>query len=139
MTETAALTQGVHHIGLTVENLAPPLAFFVHALRFRQVGEDTGYPAVFLSDGTFVLTLWQATTAEPAVAFDRKRNVGLHHLALQVADKAALENVFERLKNWPDVTMEFEPMPPGQGSASHHFICFIPGGIRLEFFAPATA
>jgi len=82
MTETTALTQGVHHLGLTVEDLGPPLEFFIYALGFRQVGKDPEYPAVFLSDGSFILTLWQATAAPPAIPFDRKKNVGLHHLAL---------------------------------------------------------
>lgn len=138
MTKTAALTQGVHHIGLTVADLAPPLEFFTHALGFQQVGEDAEYPAVFLSDGSFVLTLWQTISEEQAIPFDRKKNVGLHHLALQVADRSALKTVFEKLKGWPGVTMEFEPVPPGSGSKARHFMCIIPGGIRVEFFAPAS-
>ena len=32
-----------------------------------------------------IVTLWRVTNREDAVAFDRKRNVGLHHLAFRVS------------------------------------------------------
>ena len=68
-----------------------------------------------------------------AVAFNRKTNIGLHHLALAVADEAALATVHERVRNHPGVVVEFAPEPVRAGSTTHHFICAIPGGIRIEF------
>ena len=35
---TTALTQGVHHLGLTVPDLDRARRFFTEVLRFRQVG-----------------------------------------------------------------------------------------------------
>ncbi len=60
MNQTSARTRGVHHVGLTVPDLAAAKAFFVDALGFEQVGEVADYPAVFLNDGSAMITLWQA-------------------------------------------------------------------------------
>jgi len=67
MTDTAT-TQGVHHVGLTVPDLPGAVRFFIDTLGFAQIGEKPDYPAVFVSDGTTMITLWQAAT--DAVAFD---------------------------------------------------------------------
>lgn len=135
MTATA-LTRGAHHIGLAVPDLAAARAFFCDALGFNQIGEVPDYPAVFVSDGTTLITLWQVADPATAVPFDRRRNVGLHHLALAVADDAALAQVHERVRNWPGTAIEFAPEPIRAGSAVKHFICAIPGGIRVEFATP---
>jgi hypothetical protein len=107
-------------------------------LRFETVGEVPDYPAVFLSDGSVMLTLWQAENPDSAVPFDRKRVIGLHHFALGVADAAALEALHKRVAEEPDVEIEFAPEPLG-GGPTRHTICTIPGGIRLELIAPAAA
>jgi catechol 2,3-dioxygenase-like lactoylglutathione lyase family enzyme len=133
-----SLTQGVHHLGLTVSDLERSRDFFVEVLRFEQIGEVPDYPAVFLSDGSIMLTLWQAEEPASAAPFDRKRVVGLHHFALQVADAAALEVLHKRLGEQSDVEIEFAPEPLGGGPA-RHMMCAIPGGIRLELIAPASA
>ena len=128
------LTQGLHHLGLTVPALEPTMAFFTDALRFEQVGEVPDYPAVFLSDGTVMLTLWQVQDPDP-VAFDRRKVVGLHHFALRVADAEALEAVHKRLEaESAGVEIEFAPEPLGGGPA-RHMMCTIPGGIRMELIA----
>jgi hypothetical protein len=88
---------------------------------------------VFVSDGVVTLTIWRVTDPENAVAFNRKTNIGLHHLALAVADEAALATVYERVSNHPGVMLEFTPEPVRPGSPTHHFICAIPGGLRIEF------
>ena len=86
-----ALTLGAHHIGLAVPDLHAARAFFCDALGYRTVGEVPDYPAVFVSDGTTLITLWQVEDPATARAFDRRKNIGLHHLALAVADEAALQ------------------------------------------------
>jgi len=103
----------------------------------RQVGEVPDYPAVFLSDGQLMVTLWQAEDPERARPFDRKRGIGLHHLALAVENEASLKQLSERLARAPGVTVEFAAEPLGGGPAQH-MMCAIPGGIRLEFIAPAA-
>src|SRR5262245_35313183 len=86
-----ALTLGFDHVGLTVADLESSRLFFVDCLGWKVVGERPAYPAVYLSDGRSVLTLWRVENPADHVAFDRRKNVGLHHLALKVADRAALD------------------------------------------------
>jgi catechol 2,3-dioxygenase-like lactoylglutathione lyase family enzyme len=133
---TQPLTTGAHHIGLTVPDLDAASDFFCQALGFRIAGEVPAYPARFVTDGTTLLTLWQVEDPATAVAFDRRRNVGLHHLALGVADAAALDEVHQRIADWPGVAIEFAPGPMREGSSVHHLIAAIPGGIRVEFAMP---
>jgi catechol 2,3-dioxygenase-like lactoylglutathione lyase family enzyme len=133
----SAITHGLHHLGLTVADLAASRAFFVETLGFRQVGEVPDYPAVFLSDGTTLITLWRAAEPERAVAFDRKANIGLHHFALRVDGAEALDALHARLKATTGVEIEFGPEPLGTGS-TRHMMCHAPGGIRMEFIAPAA-
>lgn len=108
--------------------------FFIETLGYDQVGEVPDYPAVFLSDGNLMLTLWQATDPDNAVPFDRKNVIGLHHLALTV-DTGSLDGLYERLQNAADVDIEFAPEPLGDMPV-RHMMCSIPGGIRVEFLAP---
>ena len=137
MSENNALTCGTHHIGLTVPNLAKTRSFFLNTLSYQQVGEVADYPAVFLSDGTTMITLWQAQTGDSAIAFDRKNNIGLHHFALKVDNHRALEALHEKLRQAPDVDIEFAPEPLGGGEV-RHMMTAIPGGIRVEFLSPSA-
>ncbi len=139
MTEQSAdrtITRGVHHIGLTVPDLEQTRKFFLETLGYDQVGDVPDYPAVFLSDGSIMITLWQATDPASAVPFDRKNGIGLHHLALTV-DADAIDDLCEKLKDTADVAIEFEPEPLG-GMPVRHMMCNIPGGIRVEFIAPTA-
>ena len=136
MNETSPRTHGVHHAGLTVPDLRATRAFFMDALGFTQVGEKPDYPAVFLSDGACLVTLWQAEDPANAVPFDRRRVVGLHHLALRVADGQSLDALGRSLAERADVTVEFAPESLGAGPTRHMMLA-IPGGIRLELIAPA--
>ena len=129
-----AFTQGVHHVGLTVLDLQQARDFFIDVLGHRQVGEKPDYPAVFVSDGQVMITLWQAENTENAVAFDRRNNIGLHHLALGVSDPAVLNELYERLRDEDAVVIEFAPELLGDGP-SQHMMCEIAGGIRVEFIA----
>lgn len=129
-----AITQGAHHIGLTVPDLSSARSFFVEALGFAEVGAKLDYPAVFVSDGSVVLTLWQAVDPDNALPFDRKNNVGLHHLALKVDSLATLNSLHETFSMMEGIEIEFSPESM-DGGPSKHFIIYIPGGIRLEFVA----
>lgn len=132
----ARLTTGAHHIGLAVRDVEEVREFFCTVLGCQVVGGVPDYPAHFVSDGSTLLTLWQVEDPANAVAFDRKRNIGLHHLALGVADDAALDRVAERLRSYPGVAVEFGPGPMANGMATRHMIVAIPGGIRVEFATP---
>lgn len=130
------LTRGVHHVGLTVPDLDQARAFFCGVLSFEEVGGMPTYPAIFVSDGTILLTLWRAADPLTARAFDRHSNIGLHHLSLAVADDAALDALWEKVRSHPQVVVDVAPCSIRQGSATRHFLVFIPGGIRLEFATP---
>jgi catechol 2,3-dioxygenase-like lactoylglutathione lyase family enzyme len=138
---TPALTCGIDHLGLTVRDLNETRAFFEQCLGWKLVGERPEYPAAFVSDGHVMLTLWQAK-ADPATEFDRKANVGLHHLALRVNGEQNFTTLFERVSAWPGVEVEFAPEQLGNGPKRHTMI-YEPGGIRIEFdydtSAPAAA
>ncbi|RFU46490.1 VOC family protein [Paraburkholderia sp. DHOC27] len=129
---SASLTMGVDHIGLTVKDLALTSAFFIDCLGWKKVGEKPDYPAIFVSDGHVTLTLWQLVNTSVAVNFDRKTNVGLHHLAIRAADENAFDTLFEKVSSWPGVKMEFAPELLGKGP-KRHMMVYEPGGIRLEF------
>ncbi len=133
----APLTRGVHHVGLTVPSLKETNAFFIDVLGYNQIGEVPDYPATFLSDGNIMITLWQVEDAANATPFDRKNVIGLHHLALIVEGQSELDDMYERLKNTAGTNIEFAPEPLG-GGPTRHMMCNIPGGIRVEFIAPAS-
>ena len=136
MTDTA-ITQGAHHIGLTVPDLAKTRAFFIDVLGYSQIGEVPDYPAVFLTDGSIMITLWQATNPATATRFDRKNVIGLHHIALKVDNADALDALHRKLSSTDGVEIEFSPEPLA-GGPTRHMICAIPGGIRTEFVAPGA-
>lgn len=128
---TTTVTEGAHHIGLTVPDLSDTRAFFIESLGFSQVGEVPDYPAAFLSDGTTMITLWQAENPETSTKFDRKNVIGLHHFALKVKDAETLDRLHGQLGNAEGVNIEFAPEPLGDGPAKHMMLA-IPGGIRME-------
>lgn len=134
---TIPTTRGVHHVGLTIPDLQATRQFFLQTLGFRQVGEVPDYPAVFVSDGSVMITLWQAEDPATARGFDRRTGIGLHHLALAVENEVALKELYERLARSQDVDVEFGPELLGNGP-TQHMMCAIPGGIRVEFIAPAA-
>lgn len=133
---TQKLTCGVHHVGLTVPDLDQARAFFCEVLGFDEVGGVPSYPAIFVSDGAILLTLWRAADPATARAFDRRTNIGLHHLSLAVAGDAALDALWAKVSAHPEVVIDAPPSPIRAGSATRHFLVFIPGGIRIEFATP---
>ncbi|HDR2753235.1 MULTISPECIES: VOC family protein [Enterobacter] len=128
-----SVTHGVQHIGLAVSNLEASAAFFTGLLGWQEVKRREDYPAIFVKDGAITLTLWKTQTEEP-VQFNRKNNVGLHHLALRVETKEGLYQILEVLKA-NQVEIEFEPTLIREGP-SMHMMCYEPSGIRIEFYYP---
>ncbi|PQJ53068.1 glyoxalase [Psychrosphaera saromensis] len=126
------LTKGFNHVGLTVSDLTASSEFFIKTLGWKKVGEDTNYPAVFVSDGAMLLTLWQTSDAKTTVKFSRKNNVGLHHLAFSAASFEALDEIYHRVKGVKGVVVEFAPELAYGGPAKHMMIRE-PSGNRLEF------
>ena len=131
---TAITTLGIHHLGLSVTNIKEVASFFIEQLNFKQVGEKPDYPAIFISDGTVMLTLWQIKDVDNRVEFDRTKNVGLHHFALKVSTIDQLQAVYQNLTKLDNVEIEFAPEALG-ASPFQHMMCLIPGGIRLELIS----
>lgn len=132
---TEPVTRGVHHIGMTVSGLEESAAFFVSLFGWKEVKRKEDYPAIFVSDGSIMLTLWK-NKEEPASPFNKDKNIGLHHVAFLVPDEQSLLEIYERLKN-NNIKMEFTPELVGQGPA-RHMMCFEPSGNRIEFIWPGA-
>lgn len=130
-------TQGINHLGLSVRDLDETTRFFVELLGWEESGRDPGYPRTSVTDGVTRLTLWQVVLNESMIAFDRRKNIGLHHLALTVATEQDLINLEKSLREWPGVEIEFPPELVGTGPRKH-MICYEPGGIRVEFIWHGT-
>lgn len=124
------LTAGIHHLGLATSKLEETARFFTELLGWEIVRRNEEYPAIFISDGTIMLTLWDVK-AELAASFDRKKNVGLHHVALKVPTEEMLNQIFVRL-NENGAVIEFPPELLRDGPAKH-MMCYEPSGIRVEF------
>ncbi|MFT5504331.1 MAG: hypothetical protein ACI845_002480 [Gammaproteobacteria bacterium] len=61
-----------------------------------------------------------------------RKNVDLHHLALQIDSEEELLELVNQLDTMDDVTIEFMSELIGDGPRKN-FICYEPGDIRIEF------
>ncbi|ROR15452.1 catechol 2,3-dioxygenase-like lactoylglutathione lyase family enzyme [Erwinia sp. JUb26] len=129
-----SVTNGVHHIGLAVSKLEESAEFFTKLLGWEEVKRREDYPAIFVKDDSLMITLWKTQTEEPA-KFDRKTNIGLHHLALRVNSQESMYHLLAVLKE-NQIEIEFEPTLRGEGP-SMHMMCYEPSGIRVEFYYAA--
>lgn len=127
-------TLGLNHIGFAVSNLEGSVSFFTDMLGWKRAGGDPSYPSIFVTNGEMFVTLWQ--TDPGATPFDRRKNVGLHHMAITVRDLGALNRLYDRLKAREDIMIEFAPEFLGKGPTTHMMIRD-PSGLRLEFIVPA--
>ena len=130
-TTSEKLTCGIHHVGLAVKDLDKSFEFF-KALGYDKIGGDPDYPSYFLSDAHTMITLWQTDVG--ATEFNRRGNVGLHHLAIKVPTEAALHKAYEAVTALDGVQSDF---PPQESTSSRlplmHAMVFEPSGNRIEF------
>ena len=127
------ITNGTHHIGLTVSKLEESADFFISLLGWQEVRRNEEYPAIYVSDGSIMVTLW-AIKESPSIHFDRRKNIGLHHIAFKVESEDDLNRLHQRLADH-GTRIEFAPERLGQGAAKH-MMCYEPSGIRVEFIWP---
>jgi len=132
---TIPITKGTHHIGLTVSKLEESADFFISLLGWKEVRRNEEYPAIFVSDGSIMVTLW-AIREQPSIQFNKNKNVGLHHVAFYIESETDLNKLYEKLVN-NSVKIEFSPEKLRQGPAKH-MICYDPSGIRVEFIWPGN-
>ncbi len=133
-----AITNGIHHLALTVKDLPTTQNFFEKTLGFEKVGEVPDYPAAFVSDGQIMIALFQAQNPQEAVIFDRKSNIGLHHFSLILQNLEELDQLNNKLSATEGVTVEFPPEDL-HGGPTKHMMCTEPGGIRIDFIVPAKS
>lgn len=135
--DNTIVTEGINHLGLAVKDLDRSVAFFTDTLGWRTAGGDPDYPAVFVTDGNAFVTLWRVTDPATAVEFNRKNNVGLHHLAFTVKSLKALHELHQKFLTVDGLRIEFAPEFMGQGPTTHMMIRE-PSGNRLEFVVPGS-
>ncbi len=123
---------GVDHVGLAVSDLEASKTFFSNTLGFKVLGKDSSYPAYFLNNDSITITLWQTTNGKQATPFNRKTNVGLHHLAFQVESLEKLNALHKTLTQVEGIEIEFAPENLGKGPTKHMMIRE-PSGNRIEF------
>ncbi len=135
---TTPITKGCHHIGLTVFNLEESASFFIQILGWKEVRRNEEYPAIFVSDGTVMVTLWKTLEQKDTghTAFDKNQNVGLHHVAFTVGTESELNQTYENLVE-NNIKIEFSPELLREGPAKH-MMCYEPSGIRVEFIWPGN-
>lgn len=126
---SSKLTSGVSHVGLAVSKLDKSVAFF-EAIGYEKIGGDPSYPSIFLSDGESMITLWQ--TDDNATPFNRKTNIGLHHLAIKVPTLEALQKAYDTVMAIDGVQSDFAPQEI-TGMPLTHAMVFEPSGCRIEF------
>lgn len=127
-----SLTAGISHVGLSVSDLEASYKFF-QVLGFNKVGGSESYPSYFISDGSSLITLWQ-TDPNPT-PFNRRTNVGLHHLAIKVSSREALDAAYCLIKDVEGVRTDGEgAFPPSEltGTPLTHTIVYEPSGNRIE-------
>ncbi|MBL4685384.1 MAG: VOC family protein [Nannocystaceae bacterium] len=125
------LPLSVDHVGLTVSDLEASKTLFVDVLGFTVLKHDASYPAYILGNGASKITLWRASDPEQATPFDRKNNVGLHHLAFAVSSFDHLEALHQTLAAYRGVTIEFAP-ELAYGGPAKHMMFREPSGNRVE-------
>jgi lactoylglutathione lyase len=88
---------GINHLGLAVTDLTASQRFFTDTLGFNLVSTDDEYPCAFVANSENFVTLWQVSNPDTAIRFDRKNNVGLHHVAFAIDSFEALDSLYQTL------------------------------------------
>jgi catechol 2,3-dioxygenase-like lactoylglutathione lyase family enzyme len=130
----AISTGPVHHVCLTVTDVARSQAFYTGVLNFTFISD---LPAgVFLGNGALGLALRTSAAPERAPDSDRfdEARVGLDHLSLQVASRADLEAAAAALDARGVSHGEIKDLGEGFGILVLAFRD--PDNIQLELTAP---
>ncbi|MDO9410815.1 VOC family protein [Patulibacter sp.] len=125
------------HVGLNVTDLDRSRGFYEAVFGFECVQESPSPERrfAFLGEGgQVVLTLWQQSDGR----FPTDRP-GLHHLAFEVADVAAVHAAESRVRATGATLLHDGVVPHGEGTSSGGIFFEDPDGIRLEIYAPVGA
>jgi glyoxylase I family protein len=132
---SASITTGpVHHLALTVSDVARSQQFYTKLLGFQPV-MDFG-PRALLSNGSVVVALTPASDPAQAIPNDRfnENRIGLDHLSFSVGSHADLENAVRLLDEKGVSHGEIKDLGP-------HLPLYVlalrdPDNIQIELTAP---
>jgi catechol 2,3-dioxygenase-like lactoylglutathione lyase family enzyme len=128
-------TTGVHHVDLVVSSLERSLPFYRDLLAplgydgITDVEGERGETIYYLSGRGTAIGLREAQTPTDA-PYDRYR-VGLHHLALEAASRAAVDERAAWLRD-AGAALESEPQEYGYLPGYYAVFFYDPDGIKLE-------
>jgi glyoxylase I family protein len=128
-------TEAVHHLTLTVTNLARAVDFYTGMLGFQKA-MDLSPTRVLLANGKAILALTEAPDPGQAIQDDRfnENRVGLDHLSLNVSNHNKLEDAVCCFDENNVSHGEIEDLGPDLGI---YVLAFRdPDNIQLELTAP---
>jgi catechol 2,3-dioxygenase-like lactoylglutathione lyase family enzyme len=128
-------TEAIHHLTLTVTDLARALEFYTGLLGFQKAME-LGPSRVLLANGKTILALTEAPDASQAIRNDRfsENRVGLDHLSFNVSNHNKLEEAVRQFDRMGVPHGEIKDLGPNLGI---YVLAFRdPDNIQLELTAP---
>lgn len=132
---TTIQTEAIHHLTLTVTDLARAVAFYTELLGFQKA-MDLSASRVLLANGKSILALTEAPDPAQAIREDRfnENRVGLDHLSFNVSSHTMLEEAVRRFDRQGVPHGEIKDLGPGLGI---YVLAFRdPDNIQLELTAP---
>jgi glyoxylase I family protein len=132
---TTIQTEAIHHLTLTVTDLARAVEFYTDLLGFQRA-LDLSPSRVLLANGKSILALTEAPDPTQAIRDDRfnENRVGLDHLSFNVSSRTTLEEAVRRFDRQGVPHGEIKDLGPGLGV---YVLAFRdPDNIQLELTAP---
>ncbi len=132
---TTIQTEAIHHLTLTVTDLARAVAFYTELLGFQKA-MDLSASRVLLANGKSILALTEAPHPAQTIRNDRfnENRVGLDHLSFNVSSHTTLEEAVRRFDRQGVPHGEIKDLGPDLGI---YVLAFRdPDNIQLELTAP---
>ena len=128
-------TQAVHHLTLTVSDIARSEKFYTDLFNFQKAGEFG--PRTILSNGTVLLVLTPPPDPSQAIPEDRfnENRIGLDHVSFSVASMADLEGAVKILDAQG---IEHGAITPLEGVGIAILAIRDPDNIQIELTAPVS-
>lgn len=129
-------TRAVHHVSLTVGDVARTRRFYTEILGFRVAAE---FPtAVLLSNGSTIVGIHPAPDPARAISGDRfdENRVGLDHLAFSVESRDELERAFRLFEERGVPHGQIEDLGPKLGLKLYVLFFRDPDNVQLELCVP---
>lgn len=137
---TLIQTEAIHHLTLTVTDLARAVNFYTAMLGFHMLGfektKDLGTRRVLLANGKAALALTEVPNSAQTILQDRfdENRVGLDHISFNVRNYHKLEEAVRRFDQFGVPHGEIKDLGPGLGI---YILAFRdPDNIQLELTAP---